>query len=96
MHHQGFRTNRIRALQLDSQPEFTGLLESASRTRFGSQVEEKAYSVQLANFFWIVMFLSILGQQGGIVGGVGQALSITFPLTDAGKEKNAIVSKRFR
>jgi len=45
-------------------------------------------------FFWIVMFLSILGQQGGIVGGVGQALSITFPLTDAGKEKNAIVSKK--
>ena len=36
-------------------------------------------------WYWIVMFVSILGQQGGIVGGVGQAMAISVPLTDEGK-----------
>ena len=40
------------------------------------------------------MFLSILGQQGGIIGGVGQAMAITFPLTDSGKVKNEILHKK--
>ena len=44
--------------------------------------------------FWFVMFLSILGQQGGIIGGVGQAMAITFPLTDSGKVKNEILQKK--
>lgn len=44
--------------------------------------------------FWFIMLLAILGQQGGIVGGVGQALAITFPLSDAGKSKNEILSQK--
>ena len=40
------------------------------------------------------MFLSILGQQGGIIGGVGQAMAITFPLTEAGEIKNKILSEK--
>ena len=40
------------------------------------------------------MFISILGQQGGIVGGVGQALAITFPLTEEGEIKNEALSKK--
>ena len=36
-------------------------------------------------WYWIVMFVAILGQQGGIVGGVGQAMAISVPLTDEGK-----------
>ena len=44
--------------------------------------------------FWVIMFLSILGQQGGIVGGVGQALSITLPLTDEGVVRNEILSQK--
>ena len=44
--------------------------------------------------FWVVMFLSILGQQGGIVGGVGQALAITLPITEQGAEKNKILSDK--
>jgi Mn2+/Fe2+ NRAMP family transporter len=44
--------------------------------------------------FWVVMFLSILGQQGGIVGGVGQALAITLPITEQGTEKNRIMSEK--
>jgi Mn2+/Fe2+ NRAMP family transporter len=37
-------------------------------------------------WYWIVMFVAILGQQGGIVGGVGQAMAISVPLTDEGKD----------
>jgi len=37
---------------------------------------------------WIVMFIAILGQLGGIVGGVGQALSISAPLSDYGSLHN--------
>ena len=40
------------------------------------------------------MFMAILAQQGGIVGGVGQALAISIPLTDEGTERNKIVSKK--
>ena len=40
------------------------------------------------------MFISILGQQGGIVGGVGQALAITFPLTEEGEIKNETLSQK--
>ena len=38
--------------------------------------------------FWFVMFVAILGQLGGIVGGVGQALEISVPITEAGSEMN--------
>ena len=44
--------------------------------------------------FWFIMFISILGQQGGIVGGVGQALAITFPLTEKGEVKNETLSEK--
>ena len=44
--------------------------------------------------FWFIMFISILGQQGGIVGGVGQALAITFPLTEEGEIKNETLSQK--
>ena len=35
-------------------------------------------------WYWVFMFLSSLAQLGGIVGGVGQALAITRPLTQEG------------
>lgn len=37
---------------------------------------------------WFVMFIAILGQLGGIVGGVGQALSISAPLSSYGSSHN--------
>ena len=45
-------------------------------------------------FFWLIMFLAVLAQQGGIVGGVGQALAISIPLTEEGLERNQYVSKK--
>jgi Mn2+/Fe2+ NRAMP family transporter len=40
-------------------------------------------------WYWFFMFFSSLGQLGGIVGGVGQALAISAPITQAGREYNA-------
>ncbi len=39
-------------------------------------------------WFWAVMTLLIVSQQGGIVGGIGQALAIPFPLTEDGRQQN--------
>ena len=44
--------------------------------------------------YWFFMFLAILGQQGGIVGGVGQAMAISVPLTEEGKTYNEYVAKK--
>ena len=39
-------------------------------------------------WYWFIMFIAIMGQLGGIVGGVGQALSISVPLTERGRTYN--------
>ncbi len=39
-------------------------------------------------WYWLLMFLASLGQLGGIVGGVGQALAISIPITDQGRAFN--------
>lgn len=44
-------------------------------------------------WYWFLMFLASMGQLGGIVGGVGQALSISVPLTEQGREFNAHVDQ---
>ncbi len=38
--------------------------------------------------YWAIMLLLIIGQQGGIVGAIGQAMSITVPLTAEGAQYN--------
>jgi len=40
-------------------------------------------------WYWILMFLASLAQLGGIVGGVGQALALTQPITAEGVKFNA-------
>jgi len=44
-------------------------------------------------WYWVFVILLVVTQQGGIVGGVGQALSISFPLTREGKESNRLESQ---
>ena len=39
-------------------------------------------------WFWLAMFACSTAQQGGIIGGVGQALSISVPLTEKGETFN--------
>jgi len=39
-------------------------------------------------WYWAAMTVLVITQQGGIVGGVGQTLAMTWPLTQEGKEYN--------
>ncbi len=39
-------------------------------------------------WFWVLVTLAVITQQGGIVGGIGQALAIRFPLTEDGRKYN--------
>lgn len=39
-------------------------------------------------WYWFIMFFASMGQLGGIVGGVGQALAISLPITATGKQLN--------
>lgn len=47
-------------------------------------------------WYWFIMFVVSIGQLGGIVGGVGQALSISYPITSYGKQFNALAEARTR
>lgn len=47
-------------------------------------------------WYWVAMFLASLGQLGGIVGGVGQALGISVPLTQQGTIANQILDAEVR
>ena len=41
-------------------------------------------------WYWAIMTMLIISQQGGIVGGIGQALAISMPLTEEGRRYNRI------
>ena len=45
-------------------------------------------------WYWFLLFIAIVAQQGGIVGGVGQAMSITLPLPEEGRKYNAYVQPK--
>jgi Mn2+/Fe2+ NRAMP family transporter len=45
-------------------------------------------------WYWFLMWFASIGQLGGIVGGVGQALAISIPLTEAGRDFNAFVDDK--
>lgn len=39
-------------------------------------------------WYWALVFVATIGQVGGIVGGVGQALQISVPITESGRQFN--------
>ncbi|MGK0240707.1 MAG: Mn2+/Fe2+ NRAMP family transporter [Candidatus Pelagisphaera sp.] len=47
-------------------------------------------------WFWLLMIVAATGQMGGIIGGVGQALSIAVPITEEGKAFNDITGQRIK
>lgn len=53
-----------------------------------NEVPGPRYRVNWIVWYWLVMFLVSLAQLGGIVGGVGQAVTISLPMTQAGKDYN--------
>ncbi|MFP6657061.1 MAG: Nramp family divalent metal transporter [Pirellulales bacterium] len=44
-------------------------------------------------WFWALVMCAVLTQQGGIVGAIGQALTIQFPLTEHGENYNQLQDK---
>ena len=53
-----------------------------------NEVPGPRFRVNWILWYWLVMFLVSLAQLGGIVGGVGQAVTMSFPITEAGKLHN--------
>jgi Mn2+/Fe2+ NRAMP family transporter len=47
-------------------------------------------------WYWVIMILLVLSQQGGIVGGVGQTLAISRPLTSCGEQYNRLQDELVR
>ena len=43
---------------------------------------------------WLCMIIATTFQMGGIVGGVGQSLAMSIPLTETGKDYNALMSEK--
>jgi Mn2+/Fe2+ NRAMP family transporter len=54
--------------------------------RFGGR---KGQRINWVNWFWLIFIVVALAQMGGIISGVGQALSIPMPLTETGEALNA-------
>jgi Mn2+/Fe2+ NRAMP family transporter len=62
--------------------------------RFRLPIGQRIFDANWFLLFWSIMFTAVLAQQGGIVGGVGQALAISLPLTEEGAERNHYISKK--
>ena len=53
-----------------------------------NEVPGPRFCVNWILWYWLIMFLVSLAQLGGIVGGVGQAVTISLPLTQNGAQYN--------
>ncbi|HIG26671.1 MAG TPA: transmembrane Mn(2+) transporter [Verrucomicrobiales bacterium] len=61
-----------------------------------NQVPGPRFRVNWIVWGWLFMTILVLAQQGGIAGGVGQALSISFPLTENGRQFNEVQDSRVK
>lgn len=68
-------------------------MNEVSGPRFGGPRDSK---VNWICWFWLIFILVALAQLGGIIGGVGQALSIQVPLTEAGEAVNAFHNEQIQ
>ena len=64
------------------------------RMEWTSSLRDRPVGGNWVLWAWVVMTLLVLTQQGGIVGGVGQALAMQFPLTARGQEWNRQQNER--
>ena len=61
-----------------------------------NKVPGPRWKVNWIVWYWTIMTLLIISQQGGIVGGVGQALAISQPLTEQGTAYNTLQDELVR
>lgn len=80
------------AIKVFAQVEIGRYTVTHSRTPLDglNQVPGPRLKVNWLVWYWAVMTVLVVVQQGGIAGGVGQSLAISFPLTEAGREHNRI------
>ena len=71
-----------------------GALNEVPGPRLSLPIGKKRATANWILLYWFLMFAAILGQQGGIVGGVGQAMAISVPLTEEGKAYNEQVAQK--
>ena len=85
-------------IKVFAQVEFGRDAITRGETTLGSlnQVPGPRLRVNWIVWYWLLMMLVSMAQLGGIVGGVGQALALTTPLTRAGTEFNRYQDKRTR
>ena len=57
---------------------------------------DKSEGVNWICWFWLIFIVVALAQLGGIIGGVGQALSIQVPLTESGEAVNAFHNEQIQ
>ena len=77
-------------IKVFAQVEFGRYALVHSRTTLDglNEVPGPRFGVNWILWYWLVMFLVSLAQLGGIVGGVGQAVTISMPLTENGQRYN--------
>ncbi len=77
-------------IKVFTQVEFGRYAVTSGRTALEglNEVPGPRWKVNWILWYWLIMFLVTLGQLGGIVGGVGQALAIVQPLTTQGEALN--------
>ena len=75
-------------IKVFAQIEFGRFSINTGRTTLDglNQVPGPRLRVNWVVWYWLVMVVLIIGQQGGIVGGVGQAMALSVPLTGDFKE----------
>lgn len=61
-----------------------------------NEVPGPRWRVNWILWYWLVMFVVSLFQLGGIVGGVGQALAIAYPVTETGRAFNRYQDEQTR
>ena len=82
LYHQSVRPNRTRSVRHNQREDYFVRLNQVPGPTLRIKLGKCKIQANWIICYWLLMFLSILGQQGGIVGGVGQAMAISIPLTE--------------
>jgi Mn2+/Fe2+ NRAMP family transporter len=79
-------------IKVSTQIEFGRYTITLSQTPLNAldQIPGPRFKVNWILWYWLILTVLVVSQQGGIVGGVGQTLAISKPLTNYGREYNSL------
>jgi Mn2+/Fe2+ NRAMP family transporter len=79
-------------IKVSTQIEFGRYTITWSQTPLNAldQIPGPRFKVNWILWYWLILTVLVVSQQGGIVGGVGQTLAISKPLTNYGREYNSL------